>query len=206
MKCNEVQELFGVYFDVPAGDSTRTLVDNHVRDCSVCREEFEIWEQSAEWIRSAQVIPHPAVQPVFTTERVMSRIYAGESWRMPVPNKIYSIPYKIRRNLSLVITVCLAIFALSFLYSLTDQQTVDTAMEGPSPYGFHQAASASSGDATEGLNIREMNRSAVASASALIRPVKIGPIHTSADYFLALSLLGLVCTLLIMNWFSRTRV
>jgi hypothetical protein len=206
MKCSEIQELFGAYFDAPAGDSVRALVDEHVRGCPGCREEFDVWAESAELIRSAQEMQLPAAHHVNMADRVMNRIYEGESWRLPVADKIYTIPYKIRRNLTTIIAVCLCIFVISFLYSLVNEPETQSAADGPSPYGFHPAASASGGASDDTLNIRLMNRTAVASAAAIIRPVKLGPIHTSADYFLALSLLGMVCALLIMNWFSRTKV
>jgi hypothetical protein len=41
----------------------------------------------------------------------------------------------------------------------------------------------------------------------MIEPLRyhVGPIDSYSHYLLVLSILGLTCTMLIMNWFSRTK-
>lgn len=208
MRCNDVQELFGVYFDLPEDDLRRQCVDEHISRCAACREEFEIWKESTDLIRLAAVdepLAPPVVMPI--TNQVMSRIYKDESWRLPIADRIYNIPYKLRRNLTAVIAFCLALFMFSFLYTIVSDNTkeVATAEQG-TQYGFKQAVRASSDTPGDALNVHNMSRPTLASVGpTIIEPIKIGPIRTMPDYLLALSILGLISTLLIMNWLSRTR-
>ncbi|MDF2924403.1 MAG: zf-HC2 protein [Paenibacillaceae bacterium] len=205
MKCEEIQELFGIYFDLPEADERRMQVDEHILLCPACREEFQIWEESAELIRLSQEDTEPflyAAPPV--SNEVMNRIYRSEGWRTPVSDRIYYIPYKLRRNITAIIAFCLALFLISFVHTLMNG---DKAMIGEAPdnYGIKQAAKASVNPANS-LNVHSMTRTTLASAGpTIIDPVKIGPIRTVPDYLLSLSILGLISTLLIMNWLSRTR-
>lgn len=57
MKCEDIQQLFGIYFDLPDDDLRRKCVDEHIQRCRVCSEEFEIWLESTNLIRSMQVFP-----------------------------------------------------------------------------------------------------------------------------------------------------
>lgn len=205
MKCSEIQELFGIYFDLSDEDPRRASVDAHIKVCESCREEFEMWEESTDLIRMAKddTVPFLETSPR-VAEQVMSRIYKSESWKMPVSDRIYSIPYKLRRNMTAVIAFCLALFMVSFMYNLMDAD-IDTSIQTSSQYGIKQAAKASENPA-DSLNVHTMTRATVASATpTIIDPVKLGPIRTVPDYLLSLSILGLICTLLIMNWLSRTR-
>ncbi|WJH34188.1 zf-HC2 domain-containing protein [Paenibacillus sp. CC-CFT747] len=205
MKCADIQEWLGSYFDLPPDDSRREEVDRHIQTCEACAEEYALWAESTELIRSVsaeEVVPME--EPVPVSSRVMSRIYESESWRMPVSSKIYSIPYKTRRNLFMVISLCLALFLGSFVYSLTGSPS-EVGDASDSPFGLKHPASASSFSKDDSLNVHYMSKSAVASVSShIMGPVKLGPIHTYPDYLLAISFLGLISALLILNWLSRT--
>lgn len=103
MKCSEIQELFGVYWDLPNDDLRRTAVDEHIATCAECAEEFQIWEESTILIRTAAIDSElPDYEPM-VSGKVMSRIYEDESWRIPVSERMYTISYKLRRNLTAVI-------------------------------------------------------------------------------------------------------
>jgi hypothetical protein len=207
MKCDDIQQLFGIYFDLPDDDLRRKCVDEHILRCRECAEEFDIWLESTNLIRSMHEIP---LMPRISTpiaSKVMNRIYEDESWRVPVTDRIYQIPYRLRRNLTAIIALCLAVFMVSFLFNLVYMNNTTPITAEESPFGFNQVASASgvnsNGDVvSDGSALSE---TAVASTSAfIVEPIKLSSIHTP-DYWLALSLLGLVSALLIMNWLSRTR-
>jgi hypothetical protein len=205
MKCNEIQDLFGIYFDLQEDDPRRQSVDLHIKGCESCREEFEMWEESTDLIRLAKEDTAPLqLSTSRVTNEVMNRIYQSESWRMPVSDRIYSIPYQLRRNMTMIISFCLALFMVSFMYNFMDDD-IDKTIQASSQYGIKQAAKASENPA-DALNVHSMGRATLASASpTIIDPVKLGPIRTVPDYLLSLSILGLISTLLIMNWLSRTR-
>jgi hypothetical protein len=207
MKCDDIQELFGIYFDLPDDDLRRKCVDEHILRCPVCAEEFEIWLESTNLIRSMHEIPLMPRKSTPIADKVMNRIYEDESWRIPVTDRIYQIPYKLRRNLTAIIALCLAVFVVSFLFNLVyPSHTTLTAVEA-SPSGFNQVASAAGVISSSEVvsESKAFSKTALASTSALIvEPIKLSYIHTP-NYWLALSLLGLISTLLTMNWLSRTR-
>jgi hypothetical protein len=207
MKCDDIQELFGIYFDLPDDDIRRKCVDEHILRCRVCAEEFEIWLESTNLIRSMHEIPPMQRKSTPITDKVMNRIYEDESWRIPVTDRIYQIPYKLRRNLTAIIALCLAVFVVSFLFNLVYPSHSNLSAEEVSPSGFNQVASAAGVISVGGLEstTNGISQTAVASTTALIvEPIKLSYIHTP-NYWLALSLLGLISALLTMNWFSRTR-
>ncbi|UUZ94439.1 hypothetical protein LJK87_07745 [Paenibacillus sp. P25] len=209
MKCEDIHEWFGIYWDLPEGDLKRQAVDEHIKRCSQCAEEFEIWRESNLLIRSAAEEEEPVYSRGPVSASVMKRIYEDESWRVPVGDRLYHFSYKLRRNLTAVIAACLALFIFTFLFSVMD-----------SPKGAEQAASAdssvfgrigdpvvmASGGPEDSMNGHSMP-TAVASLKGFSKPFTyhVGPIHTVQDYLLFVSLLGLTCTPLIMNWLSRTR-
>src|SRR5690349_14223435 len=106
MNCNEIQALFEMYHDLPEDDVRRCKVRKHIEHCCQCKEEFEMWDESAELMRIAGMdddVP-PLAQPM--ASKVMNRIYEAESWRMPVPQRVYLISHKMWRNFTAVIAAC----------------------------------------------------------------------------------------------------
>ncbi len=205
MKCEDIQERLGIYFDLPEGDEDRIAVDDHIRQCESCREEFRIWEESADLIRLSQEETEPVLYSApMVTDQVMKRIYQQEAWRTPISNRIYSISFALRRKLTIMAAFFVALFLVSFLH--TAYNTQHSAEPVPTKdYGINQAAKATINPA-DSLNVHSMPNTAMASVSpTIIDPVKIGPLRSMPDYMLSLSILGLISTLLIMNWLSRTR-
>lgn len=209
MKCSDIQELFGIYWDLPNDDLRRAVVDKHIKQCALCAEEFQIWEESTVLIRSVTEydgMPN-SVPPI--SEKVMHRIYEDESWRIPVPERMYAISYRLRRNLTAVIAGCLALFVFGFLFSIIYDGTSNPSMisADSSIYDLQAPQALSGGSAKESMNGHKL-ASAVASLNpTFVDPLrfKVGPIHSYPHYLLVLSLLGLIATMLIMNWLSRTK-
>ncbi|WP_426453595.1 anti-sigma factor family protein [Paenibacillus sp. S-38] len=206
MKCEDIHEWLGVYWDLPENDPNRESVDRHILDCPDCAEEFEIWQESTELIRSAagrEELPGPAVS---VSSNVMSRIYADESWRVPVGVKLYDFSSKLRRNLTALIGLSIAAFLFTFFISLNGEPAPKPGLvEQASIFGrIGDPIAAASGQ--ESMNVRSMP-TAVASLKGFNEPFmySVGPIHTVRDYLLFISLLGLTATLLTMNWLFRTR-
>jgi hypothetical protein len=209
MKCSDIQELFGDYWDLPNDDLRRVAVDRHIKTCSSCKEEFQIWEESTALIRSAvESKPEPDYRHA-VSDRVMTRIYHDESWRIPIPHRIYAISHSLRRNLTAVIAFSLALFVVSFLFSILNDRTSEASLasSGSSMYDLQAPKAFVPNDNSASLNGHTLD-SAVASLNAgFMEPLRfnVGPIHSYPHYLLVVSILGLIATMLIMNWFSRTR-
>ncbi|MFD0680903.1 MULTISPECIES: anti-sigma factor family protein [unclassified Paenibacillus] len=208
MKCDDIQELFGVYWDLPEHDLKRQRVDEHIKHCDSCQAEFEIWLESTELIKSAASADEYSDQSTPISRSVMNRIYEDEGWRVPVADRLYAISFKLRRNITAAIAFCLALFIFSFIYSITHQPTAGevAANTNSSVFGRIGDPVVIASSKTESMNVHTMP-SAVASLKGFNEPFmyQVGPIHTYQDYMLFLSLLGLTSTLLVLNWLSRTR-
>jgi len=204
MNCSQAEEMFGIYFDLPEEDPRRKEVDLHVRECPACAEEFLLWKESSTLIQSGALLDDMEPVPESVSKQVMERIYQDESWRIPVSERTYAMPYKLRRGLFAAIALCLALFSVSFIYSLSHPRVEEAApAEHSALFGFHQSASFAPEDTTDA---NSLSQSAVASSTSLfIEPAKLGPIREAPDYWLVVSLIGLMGTLLTMNWLSRTK-
>jgi hypothetical protein len=208
MKCSDIQELFGVYWDLPNDDLRRAAVDEHIATCAECAEEFQIWEESTILIRTAAIESElPDFEPM-VSGKVMNRIYENESWRIPVSERMYAISYKLRRNLTAVIAFCLALFVFSFLFAIvydgTPQSTIASADNSLFDLQAPQALKSSS---TESMNGHKMVDAVASLNPSFMEPLRfhVGPIHSYPHYLLVISILGLIATIIIMNWLSRTK-
>ncbi|MFC0214839.1 anti-sigma factor family protein [Paenibacillus chartarius] len=205
MKCSDIQDLFGQYWDIPNDDLRRQAVDKHVEHCPACAEEFQFWKETSELIRFAATDEVPE-EPYPISRKVMDRIYKDESWRVPITERMYAISYRMRRNVTAVISFCLALFIVSFLFSVVyEGQTVLQTAESPT-FGL-QAPQVISASAKASSMDGHMMTAVASIGQPMVEPLKyqVGPMDSYSHYLLVVSLLGITCTILIMNWFSRTK-
>lgn len=202
MKCSEIRDLFGDYWDLPEGDWNRLRVDEHVKRCSECAEEFEMWRESAELIQqTAAFAMEPLAVPQGTMSRkVMERIYSDESWRVPVASRMYFIPDRLRLRFTAIIACCMALFVCGFLYNLI---TPDNARTDEITAGVITVGALGEEEGSE-FAIQGLGGVEVASIGEPI-VLSMPTVDTYPDYMLALSFLGFIFALLTLNWFARLR-
>lgn len=201
MKCKEIQAVLPDYWDLPADNWNRVRVDEHVKHCLVCKNELEWWRQSADMIQSLRMDEDcPLPEPGKVSQSVMDRIYQDEGWRRPVSEKVYEIPRKARVRLMAIIACCLAMFGSAFLYQILFPEP----MENTVPTAGVMSGNALGAGEIPGFSIVGLEGVTVASIGD---PVVLGltAVDSYPDYMFALSMFGLICSLLIMNWFARTR-
>ncbi len=202
MKCLQIQELFGLYWDLPEEDIRKRGVDEHIKHCTSCKEEFELWQESTNLIQNLGMGQTELKEmPVPTSKQVMERIYTDESWRMPVANRTYTISYKMRRNVSAVLAFCLTLFVFSFVYSIVFEEPKEETYTYYNSTGLLPVANAL-GDSTSSAEL--VQGVPVASISDPLI-LDMGIIQSYPDYLVVVSLLGIVCLLLTLNWLSRIR-
>jgi len=201
MNCKDVQELFGLYWDLPDRDLRKTAVDEHIRRCAVCAEEFKIWEESAQLIVHASKDEIKQIADHSISASVMDRIYADESWRLPVAERAYSLSRHMKYRISAVIGFCLALFLTSFIYSLiTDHNEGEAYAFRPGIVPVMSAQSTGS-DVQFALFSEEIPTASLSAPFVL----DVGPVDLYPDYLIVISILGVIFSLLIMNWLSRLR-
>lgn len=202
MNCNETKELLAQYWDLPEGDARRRHIEEHIQHCEQCAADYERWQQSNELIQQASD-RFAMDTSASISSRVMRQIYDDEGWREPVPHRIYSISYKLRRKLTLLISFFLALFSVSFLYLLISEEkaepvqySFDGIMPVASAVGDSSTMSVSMGVPLQGVPVASLSDPFVLGVSTM----KAHP-----DYLVAVALFGVIFTLLIMNWFSKIR-
>lgn len=203
MNCEEVQNLLGTYWDLSEDDLDRVAMDIHLETCEFCVEEFNIWSESMSLIHTSAIRLVDPVKSSKISNNVMNRIYSDEAWRIPIPDRVYNISYRLRMKMTIIIASCLALFMIGIIYSMVSEDSLS--LEGDNLSGLFPAASALGDD---NINSKENSGTfkfvPVASISDPFF-LRVNPIQSFPDYLLAISLLGLFCALLIMNWLSRIR-
>ncbi|MCI3920302.1 zf-HC2 domain-containing protein [Paenibacillus sp. TRM 82003] len=198
MKCEEFRDLIVEYGEWAEDDWNRRRVEEHAKGCRACAEELELWQESATIIQSIDFedidkLPERGA----VSSNVMERIYADESWRLPVSEKLYAIPRRLRLRLISLIAGCLAMFGCGFLYYLMEPNS-------GAPSSGVLNVSALGGSEDTGIAIAGIDGIPVASIGD---PIILGlsVVNTYPNYLFVLSLIGLICALLSLNWLARIR-
>jgi len=200
MNCTEVQSLFGSYWDLSQDNDSRAKMDEHLEHCDKCAEEFRFWEESEQLIRDFSDDNYTVGPLDHINRSVMNRIFEEQAWIAPVSGKSYTFTKQFRRNLALIVAACMAIFGCSLFVILFQQQkhaggTDLHVMSGLMDTGIASAEKASfaSGFYSE------------VPIASISDPFVLKIVPAFPQYYVALSLLGLVMALLLLNWISRTR-
>ncbi|WP_336771866.1 anti-sigma factor [Paenibacillus sp. MMO-58] len=199
MKCDDVQDKFDIFGFLSEEDAEREAMEAHLLDCEHCAEQYRLWEESEEMIiKLSEEDEVVTAQMEHVNRSVMDRIYAEQSWLMPVSQKSYYFSPSFRRNLAIVLSACLAIFACSLIFFIKGNEHGTPEEKMAQLTGLMDTANASGSE----FVISAEFEVPVASVSD---PFVLQVVPTFPQYWVALSLLGVVMTLLILNWLSRTR-
>ncbi|OMF33843.1 hypothetical protein BK133_13730 [Paenibacillus sp. FSL H8-0548] len=199
MNCNDAQEKFGEYWDLSETDEDRAAIDQHLLECTECAEQFQLWEESEDMIRFLSEEDDNLALTDHVNRNVMDRIYAEQSWLMPVPNKSYHFSKSFRRNIAIIVAACMAMFASAFFVFVFDHQGGVTKAEIAELSGLMDTVNAS------GDGIVTAGFFAEIPVASISDPFVLKVMPAFPQYYVALSLLGMIMTLLILNWLSRTR-
>ncbi|MFD0586919.1 anti-sigma factor family protein [Paenibacillus sp. GCM10027627] len=199
MNCEDVQNKLSEYWDMSEDDAERIELEAHMLECAECTEQFGFWQESEEFIRGLTEEPDLIGPSEHINRTVMERIYLDQSWYMPVPSKSYHFSKSFRRNVAILLAGCMAMFACAFFVFIVDYSEVSTE-EMQQMTGLIEAANASVDNAfmTTGLY-------AEVPVASISEPFVLEVVPAFPQYYVALSVLGLVVALLILNWLARTR-
>ncbi|MFC5467752.1 anti-sigma factor family protein [Cohnella suwonensis] len=199
MKCEEAGEWFGIYRDLPEHSEERLAVDLHVAGCPECAEEFRMWEESALLIQElplSDADEEETVSSAWVNQNVMNRIYAEQSWFMPTVRHSYSFTFAFRKKIAGVLAAMFALFVGGFLYTIYDRVTDG----GRASSDLLDSASLFSTSHQAGDNVHFD-----VPMASLSDPIMLNVSPAAPEYWIALSIVGMIMTLLILNWFSRVR-
>lgn len=202
MNCEQAQQWFGLVWDLPEDDPDRIRFEAHLADCDSCAEEFRIWEESELMLRRLQIADAEPENPDERINRaVMERIYQEDFWLLPVKDRTYRWSESFRRGVAAAMACCFAMFVSAFIYmaiGIPEKETADAQIAKLT--GLIDTISTVEG--AEPISIEFYQDVPVASISG---PVVLTVVPTYPQYWIALSILGMIMTLLTINWFARTR-
>lgn len=197
--CDLIQERFNDYWDGLAEPSERLFIEEHLAVCPACSEEFRLWEESSKLIRDLQLGDALTVDIATAEEvnqNVMQRIYAEQSWFMPAVRRTYSFTGRFRLKVGGLLAAILTIFMGGLFYTVYNRIHGSGAPAG----GVMETA-----DAYESGNRLASNMFIDVPVASLSDPIVLHVNPVMPEYWIALSLLGVMMTLLILNWFTRVR-
>lgn len=128
MNCQKIKKLLNPYIDQILDVESTQQVDEHLKSCSVCREEYSKLKQVIFSLNSLS--PQPA--PENLTKNVMAKIFQKEiqiqtSWMDHLKKRI-SIPQFSFRLVSGAIAVALVVFfAFTFIFNTPDTSLICSA-------------------------------------------------------------------------------
>lgn len=197
--CGLIQERFVDYWDGAADPADRLLIEEHLEGCPDCAEEFRLWEESTKLIRDMQ-LDDDYIEDVATAaevnQNVMNRIYAEQSWFMPAIRRTYAFSGGFRLKVGGMLASLLAVFLCGLGYVIFDRMNGSNSpatgvMETADAYG---AGSQMPSSVFVDVPV-----------ASLSDPIVLHVNPVMPEYWVAFALLGILVTLLIMNWFSRVR-
>ncbi|WP_127530738.1 anti-sigma factor family protein [Paenibacillus kobensis] len=201
MRCDECQEKLGLYWELPDQDTDKVDIDLHLLDCPACAEQFRLWEESDWMIRSFSEVEEADLEDrsFQLNQSVMDRIYADDDYLRPVHDRTYRFTTSFRFRSALLIAGCMAIFISGLIYAVLGDW--GTAVQNAEPMtGLLETANAGS----DGIILGGEFYAEVPVAS-ISDPFVLKVVPTVPQYWIVFSLFGVIATLLLSNWFARTR-
>lgn len=207
MKCKEFEMLMPEYWEGQLNELKRYHVEQHARQCLMCRHEFSVWEESEKLIQNSTVDFKADSLQFNISQDVMSRIYAENPWATPLSKRAMLLSERVRIWMTGISAALFIVFMASFFFSTTmpdasqvygeDIFSKKYQLVGIQTVGTVKEASASS-------EVKNPFYGAVASIGepAVIPDTKGLP---GKAYILALSLFGLAVTVITASWLSRIR-
>lgn len=202
MKCQEIQQLLSEYEDGTLSDLNRKRVEQHLDECTHCREESIVWRESREWILREKS-HYMNVQGIHSVaDLVMSRIMAEEKWAF-FGKRIVTISSRLRKwGMSAAVILLLVSCFHLVIQSGERYESVSNL-----PPAKPQVIS-SSLETTEGLDPfavpNEMEITVEKESASIIEPLDDS--ETSAHISslpIAVGVIGLILTILSLSWFNR---
>ncbi len=198
MNCEEASEWFSVYRELPESSPERLAVDTHIACCHECAEQFRWWDESADLISQLPIMDEIEAsewQSDSVSRDVMNRIYTEQSWYMPAVRKTYAFTQGFRMKIAVLLSGLFAVFGCAFLYTAWNR------LSGGDGHAVGVMETANAFSIGDGVSAQTV----VVPVASLSDPIVLHVSPSMPEYWVALSLLGMIMMLLILNWFSRVR-
>jgi len=200
MNCKQVDELLHTYWQLEEENPLRIELEAHMFECQHCAAKLDLDADSFPAFELDElVIPENDMTSNSISSNVMQRIYDEETWFMPIATKRYQFSPSFRRNVFIIIASCLAMFSLALFIFVYDYYETSTQVSHKSISGIVDVANAA---------VTTTHTSIYSSSipvASISEPIVLQVVPTFPQYYVALSFIGILLTLLTMSWFTRTR-
>lgn len=199
MNCKEAQEAFGWVWDLPESHPERKKLEWHLRVCEQCSTELEIWQQSLELVHNLPLeVTEERAEAI--NRRVMDRIYAESPWL--AEGKKTAAERLFRNRLKIWASGFMVVFLMSvFLFIVS----------GFLPDGGQKHQATSSGliptavAGSESITGSEVTFDLTSVSSGIVEPYVVGMTPASPQYWMVLSMVGVVLALFAWRGIRRIR-
>lgn len=201
MNCKQVDELLHKYWQLDEENPLRIEIEAHLFDCEQCAAKLDLETIAFPVLECEEsTAPFSFEQSQSISSTVMNRIYEEESWFMPISTKRYQFTKSFRRNVSIIIASCLAMFSLALFVFVYDYYDSASSAQKTAISGLVDVANAA---AT--THVHTSIYSSSIPVASISEPIVMQVVPTFPQYYVALSFVGIVLTLLVMSWFTRTK-
>jgi len=198
IKCDDILKYLDQYWLMDDNNATKIEIEAHLCDCEHCANLFDVGFFSTPnnypWDEATMT-----ADGVRITNNVMDRIYQENDWAMPIHKKKYKFTWGFKRNVAILVSTSLLLFFIAIFGFLSqDGQVSSNKVEANQTGVIDVGVAKSSTLSTDILS----DHVAVASLSD---PIIMKAVPSYTQYYIALAILAIIGTLLILNWFSRTK-
>lgn len=198
LKCDDILKYIDQYWLMDDSNNLKIEIEAHLCDCEHCSQLFDVGLFSIDEPSSWQTQTMTA-DGVKITQDVMSRIYSEDSWAKPVQEKSYQFTKKFKRNTGIVVAASIVILFIGLFSFLSQDAQVASNYTEVTESGVIDVAVATSSSPTTDILTEHV---AVASLSD---PIIMEAVPSYSQYYVALAIIAIIGTLLILNWFTRTK-
>ena len=120
MKCSKIEKLIHLHLDRVLPQDTSKELEEHLKTCSICREEEKNWKKVFSYLNSIKPVPVPGN----LTQKIMAKVSEEEiqtSWIDYLKSRI-SIPWPSFRIVAATaaVTAIFLFFAFTFIFNTPD--------------------------------------------------------------------------------------
>lgn len=199
IKCDDILKYIDQYWLMDDSDKLKIEIEAHLCDCEHCSQLFDMGLYNIDE-QSAWQTPMMTADGVRINQDVMSRIYSEDTWAKPVQEKSYQFTKKFKRNTAIIVAASIVVLFIGlFSFLSQDGQVASNNYVEANESGVIDVAIATSSSPSADILTEHV---AVASLSD---PIIMEAVPSYSQYYVALAILAIIGTLLVLNWFTRTK-
>jgi hypothetical protein len=207
MKCSDFERLMPDYWEHQLTDIEHYQVEQHMKHCPMCRNEYALWEESERLIRNSNIEFESKPMHFTISQDVMSRIYAENPWATPASKKPFHLSRRLRGWMSGISAALFIVFMAGFFLSASMPAANPLYGEDIFSKQHHMVGIQPVGSASASLHEEHGDNPFYGVVASVGEPVTYNPMNgiTGKTYVIALFLLGASIMVLGMTWLARVR-